>query len=69
MALVDQLSSRNLNRDVITVTPGGPIPDVKVKPFDELGVTGLLRTKGSAGYVYEELNPVKVFVHDRAFRI
>jgi hypothetical protein len=68
MALVDRVAKYISPRDPMVVIPG-TIQDVpKTKPFDESGVTGLLRTKG-VGYVYDEfLVPLSVHRSKQVYR-
>src|SRR6266478_4328894 len=43
-------------RPEATIVPGSSTDLPKPRPLEEIGVTGLLRTKGFAGYVYDEPN-------------
>lgn len=53
MALVDNIAKASITHDIVPVS-GMSIGELsKPKPMEEIGVTGLLRTKG-VGYVYEE---------------
>lgn len=52
MALVDRIAKASGATELVPI-PGSQVDLPKPKPMEEVGVTGLLRTKG-VGYVYEE---------------
>lgn len=52
MPLLDRIAKVNQSREIVAIP--GSLPDLaKPKPFEEVGVSGLLRTRG-VGYLYEE---------------
>lgn len=77
MALVDKIAKFNgwgigqnaASGDGLTIIPGTvPGPFGKIQPLQEIGVSGLLRTKGT-GYIYEEwLRDLSTFRAKQVYR-
>ena len=68
MALVDRISKFAQQRQELTVVPGTGVELPKAAPFAEIGVSGLLRTKG-IGYLYDEpLQELSVYRQKQIYR-